>query len=166
MQRDALMIDYETPRFKSSDVASAAGMPAATFRSYFRRGQFRVYGDANLADTHGLPNLFSLRDALGFAVATALMRAGAEPKQAFEAGMLTFAHTGDEDRDPGRTYDIHEQGDTIMLFDPASGKARLEAVDGDISFHRLFVGAGDALLILKINPIEQRVFHVLDVKVA
>lgn len=113
------MLDYATPRFKSSEVAKAAGVPLNTFRTLFKRGQFRMIGKTDApASAHGLPHLFSLRDALGFAVAIELMRAGEDATRAWKIAMLDFAHTGDTVRDPGALFDAREHGSTFLLTWP------------------------------------------------
>ncbi|WP_414901292.1 hypothetical protein ACMT1E_15045 [Sphingomonas flavalba] len=163
------MIDYHSPRFKTSEVARAAGIPAPTFRSYFSRQQFRVIGEmSQKADIFGLPNLFSLTDALGFAVAVRLISIGADPKSAWEVAMLKFAHTGDEDRPPAHMFDIHEKGETLLIYWPDEGKGRLVAAnDVDlISAMGLSWGqpnAVEAANTILLNPIEQRVFAALGI---
>lgn len=167
------MIDYETPRYESRLVARAAKMPLPTFRSYLSRGQFRIIGDAEERATAGLAHKFSLRDALGFAVAAALIRAGADPKKAFEAGMIQFAHTATAGHDgherlPGHVFDERECGGTYMLFFPESGAARiLSEVGGHLVTESLLkdplTGETDIPMLARINPIRLQVFEALGI---
>ena len=162
------MIDYTTARFKTSDVARAAGIPAPTFRSYFSRQQFRVIGEmSKKADIYGLPNMFSLRDALGFAVAIRLISAGVEPKAAWKTAMLEYAHSGDEDRDPAAMFDIHEKGETLLVYWPDAGEGGLLPADDITSLHSVvhapMHGSQEAAIIIVLNHVERRVFAALGV---
>ncbi|UNK79074.1 hypothetical protein MNQ96_16255 [Sphingopyxis granuli] len=116
------MINYHTPRFKTSEVARAAGLNPVTLRAYFARGHFDVPGlDRAEADGDGLPNKFSLRDALLFAVAADLIAAGVSPSAAYRAG-LQFAHTGTMDRLPAHLF---PKGLTLLIHRPKSGHTKI-----------------------------------------
>jgi hypothetical protein len=158
-------MDYSTPRFESSVVATACQMAASTFRGHFRRGNFRMLGNAKPAEGDGLPNLFSLGDVMGFAVASALMRAGVEPKAAFKAGVIHFANTGDEDRMPGQTFNLREHGFTMMAVHASTGSARIFPADeGSSLMDALFnpeTGANDATTIILVNDVERYAFNAL-----
>lgn len=162
------MIDYLTPRYKSSEVARAAGISHVTFRSYFRRGYFRVLGDAQKADTNGLPNLFSLRETIGFAVAAHLIDAGVHPKSAWQIGAVQIAHTGDDTRLPGRLFDLRERGETLVVYWPDADKGRVLAADDVKSIYDLGMGATQGLhesaVVVSLNGVERRVFLALGIK--
>lgn len=162
-------MQYATPRFESSAVAAACQMAASTFRGHFRRGNFRMVGDVAPASGDGMPHLFSLRDALGFAVAAALMRCGADPVPAFKAGMFTFAHVGNEDRAPAHLFDIHERGETLLVYYPETGEARLVA-DNDVSGTSDILGrnqhAKESATVIVLNHVVERAFAALAVQAA
>lgn len=170
-------VDYHTARFKSSEVAKAAGIEINSFRSYFKRGQFRMLGETEeLAAGQGASHRWSLRDAMGFAIAGELIRAGVDASAAFNAGMWGFAHISSgisvpapKDqlplRNPGELWDFGAFGSTIMAFFPATSNVRVFPVR-----HKLDIN--DALydpqtrtratsILLYLNDIEQRVFTVL-----
>lgn len=161
------MIDYNEPKYESRLVAEAAGLPIDTFRSYFRRGHFRILGHAKEASAHGLPHKFSLRDAMGFAVAGALISAGADPKDAFNAAMIGFAHSSSGARTPSGVFDIREHGFTVMVFFPASGAERIIAMQDAIGFADAFIdphtGRRSPSIVLLLNDIERAVFSALNV---
>lgn len=156
------MINYHTPRFKTSEVAVAAGLKPVTLRAYFARGQVHLPGlDRAEADGDGLPNTFSLRDALHIAVAAALIRAGAEPAKAFYAA-LAWAHAGDEKRLPAMLY---AKGRTVMIFDNASGKSRVIQFEGKVDPLEFFAddyGAASRIIVL-LNQVQRDVFAALGV---
>lgn len=181
-------MDYDTARFKSSEVARAAGIEINSFRSYFKRGQFQMVGEAGLeadgqaAETHGAAHRWSLRDAMGFAVAGELIRAGADPKAAFNAAMWGFAHMGSivtepgpEDqpplRGPGELWDARTIGFTLMAFFPQSGAARvfpLRYSEGqragmeEILYDPETQQRSTSILVF-LNDVEHRVFTTLGV---
>lgn len=160
-------MDYETPRFESSAVAAACEMAASTFRGHFRRGNFRMVGDAVPAAGDGMAHLFSLRDALGFAVAAKLMRCGADPVPAFKAGVLLFAHTGSHDRAPAHLFDVREHGETLLVYFPDTGTAEIMASDevrtlGDLLGRN--ASAQEAATVLVLNPLHARVCAALGVE--
>jgi hypothetical protein len=154
------MRDYHTPRFRTSQIAQAAGMPASTFRSYFKRGHFHVVGfDTKKADADGLPNLFSLRDALTFAVAGSLISAGADPSKAFTAA-VQWAHAGNLKRLPAELF---ATGYTVMVFDNPTGDSRVINVGGKINPLEFFADQhGPARIVVLLNLIERNVFGALN----
>lgn len=162
------MTDYQTPCYKSSEVARAAGISHVTFRSYFRRGYFRVLGDAQKANTNGLPNLFSLREAIGFAVAARLIDAGVHPKSAWQVGAVQVAHTGDSARLPGRLFDLRERGETLVVYWPDTDEGKVIAADDVKSIYDLGLGATEgrqeAAIVVSLNTVEKRVFLALGVE--
>ena len=162
------MINYSQARFRISEVAKACGVPPPTLKSYFQRGHLRLIGemDVKRAEENGLPNYFSLRDALGCAVTLELMRRGVPSPSAFRDGMMLFAHTGDEERNPAGMFDIHVRGETLLIHYPEQDKSRLMA-SGDInSFSDLWIGnrvSGASAVVLVLNVIEASVFAALGV---
>jgi hypothetical protein len=163
-------VDYSTPRFRTSEVAVAAGIPAATLRSYFKRGQFRIIGatDARLADESGLPNLFSLRDALVFAVAVKLIGAGADPLEAFNVAVSDFGHfaIGGE-RLPAQMLDYQKHGSTLLVYWPGTGHAEIKAAKSitdplEFAFSNMH-GSQESAAIVFLNFVERRVFAALKI---
>lgn len=158
------MRDHNSPRFKSSEVALAAGTSPITFRSYFARGHFRVMGDdTKLADANGLPHLFSLRDALGFALAIRLVKLGQHPEKAWAIAMTKFAHSGGQDREPGKLFDVRQRGETMFLYWPDLDDAALIAGDEVLSLSALRTGeAGrEAVIVIALNPLVHQVCAAL-----
>lgn len=120
------MFDYATPRFKTSEVARAAGLGASALRNYFARGHFKQNGmDRRQPDGDGLPTLFSLRDALIIAVAAALIRMGVSAPAAYAAAQR-WGHSGSESRLPAQLF---ADGLTVMVFNPATGDAEIVNAD-------------------------------------
>lgn len=159
------MIDYSTPRFKTSQVAMACSIAPPTLRSYFQRGQFRIIGKK--AEGDGLPNLFSLRDAMTFAVAVRLVAAGAEPKEAFDLTVGNFSHIGDEDRGPAGLFDFREKGHTLMVYWPMERRAEVMAEDDIKSLYDIGISSsqrGEMVTLVPLNPIQQAVFFHLGVE--
>lgn len=166
-------LNYSEPRFTTSQAAAACDVPASTFRSYFQqRGKkpplLSVVGkmDARKADEHGAPNLFSLRDIMGFAVTLALIERGIEPSEAFFCGMLEFAHTGSDGRVPGAMFDVNEQGYTLLIYAPKSGNSRIVQTEKIKGIQSLWLGLNDvepAIIVLVLNHIEAAVFASLGI---
>lgn len=160
------MIDYRTPRFKTSQVALAAGITHGAMRSYFSRGHWRVIGAAAKGD--GLPNLFSLHDAMTFAIAARLIAAtNASADVAFKIAVFQFVHVGDESRRPGSLFNYRERGETLLLYWPDTKDARLIAGDDIQSVYSLTrhgVETRHAATIISLNPIENHVFSTLGIK--
>lgn len=163
MQQVPQMTDYDTPQFKTSAVAEAAGITHATLRSYFKRDQWRIIGQP--AAGEGLPNLFSLRDAMTFAIAARLMEAsGANPCEAFDVAVAVFSHTGDWRRNPGQLFDIRELGETLLVYWKDTGTAQLMPA-GEVKSVSVLFGPPNnpqsAATVIVLNPIEHRVFGAL-----
>lgn len=160
------MIDYSTPRFKTSQVAAACNIAPPTLRSYFQRGQFRIIGNVKKAEGEGLPNLFSLRDVMTFAVAVRLIAASADPEEAFDLTVLKFAHFGHEDRDPAGLFDFREKGQTLLVYWLMENRAELIAEDDIKSLYDLQLStthASEMATIIRLNPIQRQVFASLGV---
>ncbi|MET4595769.1 hypothetical protein [Sphingomonas sp. PvP015] len=140
------MYDLDTPRFTSSQVARAAGMSLNTFRTNFMRGHFQMVGESIApAERHGVPHHFGLRDAIGFAIVGELVRCGVGPRDAWEAAMWGFAHTGTEDRNPGELFNYGDHGMTMMLYWPATKTSRVVPMALDkmaLEFGELFMPQG------------------------
>lgn len=162
------MIDYSTPRFRTSEVAKVAGLTPPTLRSYFSRGQFIQIGlDHRAPDSEGLPALFSLRDVLTIATAARLISGGAQPAPAFQAA-LRWAHSGTDDRLPAQLY---QQGDTVLIFYPESGHSKTLLANGAIAISDLFsdITASrhgylyPAPILVLLNDIQDTVFAALGV---
>jgi hypothetical protein len=155
-------IDYHTPRWTLREAAATAGYDSVnTLRAYYQRGHFRIVG-GEAAKARGLSSLLNLRDVLHLAVAGRLIDVGVHPRHAFDAGR-TFAHSGDERRDPAKIYDPRE-GFTVLIYRPRTGRADVQLMGaGDtLGFTDLFVdtalgGRGAAVVIL-LNDVERDVF--------
>lgn len=161
MQQGPTMIDFHTPRFKTSDVAQAANIPAATLRSYFKRGHVPVGDlDKKQPDGEGLPNLFSLRDALQIAIAADLIAAGADAAKAFSAA-IRFVHTGTEDRLPSHLF---AKGTTWLMFRPKSGTVSLFNSGSTINADELMWPRvhRDPAILLNVNDTHNYVMDLLE----
>lgn len=119
----------EDRKFTSREAAELAGINPATFRSYFKKGQFQVIGsmDRKEAAKDGLAHIYGWNEVLGFAVAQAMIECGASPAMAFQVGVLRFAHSGTEDRYPGKLFDQNKFGMTFLAFCHATGGSRIFA---------------------------------------
>jgi hypothetical protein len=87
---------YE-PQYTSSQVAKAAGMTGPNFRAYLRKGDWRILGGergGTERERNGDAHLFTIFDALGYALARSLVAAGVEPKAAFECAFFDWSHAG------------------------------------------------------------------------
>ncbi|WP_203311113.1 hypothetical protein [Sphingomonas beigongshangi] len=173
------MIDYDTARFKSSLVAAAAGIEINTFRAYFKRGHFLMLGETEqLAASHGVAHMWSLRDALGFAIAGELIRVGVDAGKAFKAAMWGFAHVGSMQfdppipgmppaRQPGELWDAQQVGFTFMAFFPATGAVRVFPASNQIQIAEAIedpeTHKPSASVLLFLNDIETRVLEALGV---
>lgn len=173
------MIDYDTPRFKSSEVARAAGIEINSFRSYFKRGQFSMLGETEqVRQSHGHAHLFSLRDAMGYAIAGELIRIGVDAAVSFKAGMWGFAHSSGVEvhppmeglppvRDLGRVWDERVVGSTIMAVFAATGGYRLFPAQGLMNLDDALIDpethSRAAAVLLCINDIERRVYEALGI---
>ena len=133
--------------FSGAQVARACEMPVTTFRTMFARGHFRAVGKFRERDSNGLPHLFSLRDAVGLAVASRLMKvAPVTASRAFEIGALHFGHMSEgPEREPAKAYNFRQSGYTLLAYFPDTDAYRLIAEERDAlpslsaSVHRLAV---------------------------
>jgi hypothetical protein len=159
-QVESDVIDKSELRWTLSQAAQIAGYAKLnTLRSYFQRGWFRIVG-GEAAKSRGSAGLLTLHDVLAVGVARPLIEAGAEPRLAFEAG-LVFAHFGEDGRDPGGTFDLVKCGFTVMVFFPSDGACRILATKDALHFNDLFVhprtGARETGLHLLLNDVEKSV---------
>ena len=150
--------------FSGAQVAKAIGMSAANFHMQFARGHWRKIGAER--ERNGLPNLFSLRDAMCFAVAARLIEAtNAKANEAFDIA-ARFAFTGDTQRDPGALYSPHERGETVLIYWPDRRAGRVATGDEITSLWALMnrgTPEQEAATVINLNPIEARVFAALGV---
>lgn len=157
-------LQYDVNRFSTSEIARAAGVKPVTLRSYFRRQQWRQIGQA--AKGKGLPTLFSLRDALTYAVAARLVDMGVDPASAFDSAVMDFAHTGDERRNPAELFNPNEDGLTLLVYWPRLKKGRVVPADVIGSIEELVSppfssGTQEGTLVLVLNFIEASVMRAL-----
>ncbi|MGB6185139.1 MAG: hypothetical protein WBF65_08475 [Sphingopyxis granuli] len=155
------MINYHTPRFKTSEVAQAAGLNPVTLRAYIARGQIEM-PSLNRAEADGVGRAatFSLRDALHIAVGASLIRAGADPAKAFFAA-FAWAHAGNAKRLPAMLY---AEGLTVMIFDNASGEFRVIPFVGKVDPLDFFADDyGASRIIVLLNEVQRDVFAALGV---
>ncbi len=159
------MIDLHTPQFSGAQAARACKVPAATLRTYFARGHFRILGSMNAKqrEANGLPNLFSLRDVIGLAVSFRLLQTTPlSPASAFEIGMIHFAHTGSDMREPGLPFNVRQHGKTLVIVYPDTGKHRI--VQGNRCETLALAGlttANPAICVLAVNDTVADVFAAL-----
>jgi hypothetical protein len=161
------------PTFASSQVAEAAGMTPVNFRAYLARGHWRIIGKtepasssgkAEPAASNGKGHLFTIYDALGYALANQLVQMGVDPKVAFERAMFDFAHVGDgNERDPGNVFDT-AHGRTWFVFDPHVGQGRCIATGNMLDPLMVLMPFGNrvaAAIVIDLNDLRDRVFHRL-----
>lgn len=116
------------------EAADLAGFDKVnTLRSYFQRGHFRIIGGEK-AQREGLAGLLTGHDVIALAVAERLIKMGAHPALAFDAG-VDFAHFAEDGREPGRLF---ESGFTVLIFDPETGDSRVVQAERELSFNQLF----------------------------
>lgn len=156
------MIDYHTNRFTTRQIATASGIEPVTLRSLFSRGHFRVIGEKGVP---GEATLFSLRDAMHYALSARLMQLGVAAKTAFELA-IQFSHMGDEDRLPAALFDIRERGESFFVYWPDRGQASIVASDAINSIADLQWSPNVpdyAFQIVQLNQLENQVFTSLGV---
>ena len=163
-QQVSAMIDYQTPRFKTSEAAIAASMSPATLRSYFKRGQFKAITlDRREPDSDGLPSQFSRRDALLLGVAADVIAAGVNPERAFRAS-AHFSHAGTDERPPSTLF---AQGLTLLVYRPKSGLARIINSGPNLDLAEAFAPISsdkrDPLIIVEINSVYDTVMAALNI---
>lgn len=150
------MIDLHKPHFSSAQVAKACGLPPTTLRTYFARGQFRVLGDTRERSANGLPHLFSLRDALGLAVTVRLMEVANIPaSDAFNIGMIKFAHSGSDVRNPGTLLDVRQRGETLLVYYPDTGRVEFVGEDA-ANLCDLLPSPAASVCIIRLNHVIAR----------
>lgn len=160
------MTNPDNPRFKTPNVAEAAGISHDTMRSYFKRGQWRVIGKKSEGGSQ--PNLFSKRDAVAFAIAARLIKVGGlNPGTAFDIAVERFAHTGDHDRAPGELFNVNERGLTLLVYYPDTETARVIA-EGDVPRLSDLLGTNrneaEAATVIVLNYLVARVYAALGVE--
>lgn len=153
------------PQYTSSDVAEAAGMSPANFRANLSRGHWRMIGKPREANGYG--HLFTINDALAFALARELVNCGVDPKEAFESAVQDFAFFSDhDDRVPGEVFDPAKFGTTFFLYFPGAKRGRCTASNLERSMVDLLTPpvshpAGSAILI-DCNKLQARVYQALN----
>ncbi|UZW55951.1 hypothetical protein NUH86_03925 [Sphingobium sp. JS3065] len=159
------------PVFSSSQVAHAAGMTASNFRAHLARGNWRIIGEAQPAEVFGKGHLFTIYDAVGFALAHQLVTRGVEPKLAFELAMFDFAHIaagplpGTElTRQPGGVFD-REQGYTLYVYCPGAQRGQCIATADIRDAVELIIApegsVASSAIIINLNDLRSRVFNAL-----
>ena len=105
--------------FSIQQIAEAGGYPATTIRSWFHRGHFEPWPDADLPpERAGFGLRISLRTAVAIMIAMELAELGVPPAVASQAGMK-FAHTGKVahplrlERTPGQPF---PDGPTLIVI--------------------------------------------------
>jgi hypothetical protein len=145
------------PTFTSAQVAKAAGMESANFRIQFQRGNWRFIGKP--AEANGFGHLFSICDALGFALARQLVLHGVDPKIAFERAMTDFALTEAEILDPDKS------GLTLYVYSPGAEVGRCVGSKDVRDVIELLIppmhNRATSAIIIVLNDLRQRVFHAL-----
>lgn len=161
------------PSFTSSQVAKAAGMSHANFRAYLSRGHWEVVGTKGAKESAraGTAHLFTIYDALGFALAFELVKNGVDPKIALERAMMDFAHSGDTayqdtkaiPRDPAGLFDRQTEGYTLYVYAPGTKRGRCVATNHISSIELLIVTTSveDAVIVINLNRLRDRVFASL-----
>lgn len=144
------------PTFSSAQVAAAAGMSAANFRAQFQRGNWRFIGKP--AEANGFGHLFSIYDALGFALARELMERGINAKSAFDRAM-SWAHGG---------ASMAEEPEAISVFVLGvglPGEVKALPVAGGLAFVDMFSSAfAPAPTLVNLTALDRRVREALDIQ--
>lgn len=159
------------PVFSSSQIAHAAGMTATNFRAHLSRGNWRIIGEAQPAEVFGKGHLFTIYDAVGFALAHQLVARGVEPKLAFELAMFDFAHIaagplpGTElTRQPGGVFNL-KQGYTLYVYCPGAKRGQCIATADIQDAVELIItpegGIASSAIIINLNELRSRVFNAL-----
>jgi hypothetical protein len=146
--------------FTISQVASAAGVPANTIRSWFQRGHLVLHQLDKAADRNGLPRKFSMRSALAIAAAADLVKLGVAPDSAARAANA-WAHIGDQDRLPAGLY----ERDFTVLCGYASGDYLVQRIGSDVPAFNLFLGRHgreDGVSAILLNFVDRRVRIALE----
>ena len=113
---DTAQPDLE-PRFRLSDIATAAGVSVNTIRAWFHRGHVSFLETDSHAPGAGLAHSLSIRSALRIACVKALRDLGVHPKLADEAA-LVWLDIGDDRRAEGQLLDLARHGETVLWVFP------------------------------------------------
>lgn len=153
------------PQFTSAQIAKAANMENANFRAYLRKGDWRIIGGERGGmerEANGKPHLFTVYDALGYALARVLVERGAPPAVAFETAMRDFAHAGDEARAPGDVFDVNTKGMTWFVYWPEARTGRCLAMKSisEFPYPTMRSGASEFWAI-PLNALRSRVLASL-----
>lgn len=152
--------------FSSSQVAKASEMTSANFRAQFTRNHWRIIGKERPGNGEG--HLFTIYDAMAYALARRLMDYGFEASRAFDLAVMDFAHGSVGDRDPGGVFDPVKYGRTFFIasMHGAQGQCLAEkSVKNPIEF--LFppmCGLQKDAVIIDLNQLQNQVFEALGVK--
>lgn len=150
------------PTFSTQQIAEAAGMTSANFRQYLSRGHWRIVGNAQPAESAGKGHLFTINDALGYALAARLVQRGVDAKVAFESAMFDFALSSNQmDRKPGEVFDPR-MGRTWFILNPAAPKGRILLVGPDNTAAEVFANSSAVeMVIIDLTDLRDTVFHSL-----
>lgn len=102
-------------RFTVGQIADATGISAHTIRDWYKRGAVTLGPDDRASAETTFARRLTARSAIMIAIVGALVSRGIAVKEAAYAAM-EFAHSGDEDRDPGRLF---ADGSTYLLVGAA-----------------------------------------------
>ena len=150
--------------FTSAQVAKAADMTSANFRAQFTRKNWRIIGRERPGN--GEAHLFTIYDALSYALARRLMEYGFAPSTAFDLAVKDFAHTGCSERDPGSVFDVRKYGRTFFVASLDSEQGRCVAQKGINDAIELFIlpmaNRSPDVVLIDLNDLRDRVFHALN----
>jgi hypothetical protein len=157
------------PTFTSAQVAESAGMSHVTFRARLSRKQWRIIGgekSGTAADGNGKKHLFTIYDALGFALACELEAYGIEPEIAFKLAMFDYAMASSENgRNPGDVFDIDKHGRTLFVYSKGAERGQCIAATSIKSAADLFVvpmgSYAHSAILIDLNHLRGRVFNSL-----
>jgi hypothetical protein len=159
------MMSIYNQKFSSPQVAAAAGMAYVNFRAHLTRGHWKLAARALPAGENRKGHLFTVYDALGYALAYRLACMGAAPRLAFELGMLDCAYLGEEVIAPL----LEDQGERAAWFVYYPWTPRREASQLLIgprpqvsAFFENF--AGEQAVIIDMFALRDQVFRVLDLE--
>lgn len=157
-------MDIYEPRFTSAQIAKAAGMTSANFRAYLRKGDWRIIGGDRGGverERNGDAHLFTIFDALGYALARSLVSAGADPKTAFKRAIMDWSHAGQ----CGQPLADADAILTAYCYSVQSGRGDVVKVTASgIAFSDLGFGMGltdQTAIIINLTAQRDRVFNSL-----
>lgn len=132
------MQDKHTPRYPLSKAAELAGISVNTLRSWYQRGHLRVGLGDKSSEGAGLARYVSAATVVAIAITAELVQMGISPKRAGDAA-IKFAHTGDQKRNPGHTF---QDGWTVLVFAAdeswMGGTCRILNIDKNAPFAEVF----------------------------